>query len=91
MTTPDSSPEGMIFPCEVDVKVFVRSGDELEQEVRELIGNLIPASKILEIRNRKSSQGKYQALSCNILAQSKEEIDQVFIALGKHPKILMVL
>lgn len=84
-------PEGMVFPCEVEVKVFGKSAAGFEQLVKAVIESVVPASQLLQIRSRQSSKGKYQSLSCRVCANSKPEIDAVFMSLNAHPDVVMVI
>ncbi len=81
----------MVFPCEVDIKVFVRTADQMEDKIRQLLEQYLAVSQIKSIRLRRSSKGKYQSLSCKVFAESRNEIDCVFGAVGKHPDVIMIL
>ena len=81
----------MTFPCEVDVKVFVRAGDHLEHDMRQLIEQHIAADRLLEVRVRTSKRGNYHSLSCKVHALNRQEMDNLYQALSRHPEIIMVL
>ena len=81
----------MTFPCDVDIKIFVRTADQMEDPIRQLLGQYLAASQIKSIRQRNSSKGKYQSLSCKVTVESKNEIDRVFRAIGSHPDVIMLL
>jgi putative lipoic acid-binding regulatory protein len=81
----------MAFPCEVDIKVFVRADKKLEQQVHALLLSHLDAEQVLSIRLRESRRGKYHALSCRVRAMSRMELDDVYRSLTKHPDIVMVI
>lgn len=81
----------MTFPCHVDIKVFARAEDRLEERVRDVLRLHLTPAQILSIRVKQSAKGNYHSLSCKVDAQSKSELDKVFLSLTDHPDILMVI
>ncbi len=90
-----SSPSGngalLTFPCEIDIKIFVRAGDNAEQQVHALLMVHLEPEQVLDIRLRESRKGNYQALSCRVRALSREQLDEVYRVLTGHADILMVI
>ena len=83
--------ELMTFPCEVDIKVFVRAAKKLEQQVHALLLVHLEPAQVISVNRRESRNGNYHALSCRVSAESREQLDDVYRTLTGHPDILMVI
>ena len=79
------------FPCEVDIKVFVRASVNLDQRLHALLLQHLAPDQVLGIRRRESRKGNYHALSCLVVARERKELDRVYSELSSHPDILMVI
>ncbi len=79
------------FPCEVDIKVFVRASENLDRRLHALLLQHLAPDQVLGIRRRESRKGNYHALSCLVVAREREELDRVYSVLSGHPDILMVI
>jgi len=88
---PPEDGELLEFPCELDIKVFVRATQDLEQHVHALLLQHLQPEQVIGIRRRVSRKGNYHALSCQVRANSRDELDGVYRTLSEHPDILMVL
>ncbi len=79
------------FPCEFPIKVFGKSNVALDEIVaqiaREHCGDLLENA----ISQRASKQGNYNAVTVNVYVKSREQLDNLYIALSGHPNIKMVL
>ena len=89
--TTQPRPEGMQFPCIIDVKVFLISRDNNLELVRDVLLSNLSDEDLLDINTRESSKGKYQSYSCKINAREKQQIDELFIKLSNHPEVVMVI
>ncbi|MBX2868590.1 MAG: DUF493 domain-containing protein [Acidiferrobacterales bacterium] len=87
----NSQQEAMTFPCELDIKVFSKSEVNLQDKIHAMLQVNLPDAQILAVSGKSSSQGKYRSLSCKVIAESREQIDQVYRDLGKHPDVIMLL
>lgn len=86
-----AKPQGMVFPCDIDIKVFGRANVTLENSVQALLKQYLAPEQIISIRARQSSKGNYQSLSCKVQVNSKQHGDQIFIALNASADVVMVL
>ena len=84
-------PEGMQFPCIIDVKVFLKSEVNNLELVRDVLLLSLADECLIDISTRESSKGKYQAYSCKINARDKQQIDELFVKLSSHPEVVMVI
>ena len=87
----DEVPAGMTFPCRVDVKVFGRADDTLKSKIETVLKQHLSNDQVGSIRSKESTKGNYQSFRCEVQVSSKEQIDQVFIALNAHPDVVLVL
>jgi len=81
----------LTFPCEFPIKVFGKSNVALDEIVaqiaREQCGDLLENA----ISQRASSKGNYNAITVNVYVKSREQLDNLYIALNSHPNVKMVL
>ena len=84
-------PEGMQFPCIIDVKVFLKFRQNNLELVRDVLLSSLPDEDLLAISTRESSKGKYQSYSCKINAREKQQMDELFVKLSSHPEVVMVI
>ncbi len=89
--SPPEEGEVLEFPCELDIKVFVRAEGDLEQQIHALLLQHLEPEQVLGIRRKVSRKGNYHSLSCQVRANSRNELDRVYRALSGNPDILMVL
>ena len=85
----DQSP--LHFPCEYVIKIFGVASDEFEVKALTIIRSHVPDLREDAIRNRKSKDGKYMALSITVTAKSREQLDSIYQDLTASPYILMAL
>jgi putative lipoic acid-binding regulatory protein len=82
---------GMVFPCSIKVKIFVKNHSEEEKAMRQFVAGQLEAHHFLGWSTRESSGGKYLAISANVDAQSREHIDAFYQALTDHERVIMLL
>jgi hypothetical protein len=82
----------MEFPCNFPIKVVGRAGDEFRAQICNIAQKhdqeFVPEQH-LQIKD--SSQGKYQSLTLNIKALSKEQINAVYQDLKACESVLWAL
>lgn len=81
----------LTFPCEFPIKVMGLSDPNFERTitsaVREIVADFDPQTAKVEY----SKTRKYTALTVTIHAQSKEQLDSVYLMLTSHPMVKVVL
>ncbi len=82
---------GLVFPCSIKVKIFVKDHSEDEEVIRQFVAEQLESHHLLGWSSRTSSGGKYLAISANVDAQSREHIDAFYRALTDHECVIMVL
>ena len=69
------------FPCEFPVKAMGKTCDELEIAVIEIMNRHVPDLGEGAIKMRPSSKGTYTAITVTIQAQSKDQLDAIYMEL----------
>jgi len=69
------------FPCEFPVKAMGRACPELEMAVIEIMHRHVPDLGEGAVKMRPSSKGNYIAITVMIQAQSREQLDAIYMDL----------
>lgn len=69
------------FPCEFPVKAMGKTCPELEIAVIEIMNRHVPDLGEGAVKMRPSSKGTYTAITVIIQAQSKKQLDSIYIEL----------
>lgn len=86
----DAAP-GLVFPCAINVKIFVKNHSDEEKFLREFVEEQLEAHHLLGWSSRESSGGKYLAISAKVDAQNREHIDAFYQALTDHERVIMLI
>ena len=87
MTVEKDKSEAVIeYPCLWPYKVIGRDEGKVRQAIIALTGDDVAVS-----RSNTSSGGKYLSLSFEIMVLNEEERNAIYLALKKHPDIMIVL
>lgn len=79
------------FPCIFPLKVMGLKHPEFKMMIAEVVKSHAPDFDAKTITTRDSAGGKYEALAVTINAQSREQLDGLYMALTKHPMVKVVL
>jgi uncharacterized protein len=79
------------FPCDFPIKVMGKAEPGFEALVVELIGR--HASDITEtaVNSRSSKGGKWVSITVTLRAESKAQLDAIYLDLSAHEKVVMAL
>lgn len=69
------------FPCEFPIKAMGRTCPELEIAVVEIMNRHVPDLGEGSVKMRPSSKGTYTAITVTIQAQSKDQLDSIYMEL----------
>ena len=69
------------FPCEFPIKAMGKTCAELEIAVIEIMNRHVPDLGEGAVRMRPSSKGTYTAITVIIQAQSKDQLDAIYMEL----------
>ena len=79
------------FPCLFPLKVMGLAGPDFDILVVEIVRRHVPDLDDHAVRAKPSRQGKYTALTITLQAESKAQLDALYMELCAHQRILMVL
>ena len=91
MTTPKLE-ELLTFPCRFSIKIMGLNVTELITEVIAIISaNAKDFNPEQDIATKLSSKGNYLSVTAIINAESKAQLDTIYLALNKHPLVKITL
>lgn len=79
------------FPCDYPVKAMGYSNAEFENIVTNILGKHVPKNMQKNLRTKLSNNGKYISVTISITAQSRKQLDAIYIELTEHPDVLYAL
>ncbi len=79
------------FPCAFPLKAFGRNSDDFEALVLEIVRRHVPDLDDSTVSSHVSSGSNYRAVTATFMAQSREQLDALYLDLTRHEQILMVL
>lgn len=79
------------FPCEFPIKAMGRSESDFDALVVEIVRKHCPDLLEGAVKSRLSKEGKYVSVTVTIQAQSRVQLDRIYMDLSAHEKILMAL
>ncbi len=83
--------EGLVFPCEFNIKIFGLASKEFQPMVIALIRKHLPNLSESALQQRASTDGKYLALTVALHVNSREQLDNIYRELTSDPHVLMAL
>jgi uncharacterized protein len=88
----DAAPESLLrFPMDFPIKVMGVNDLEFEPQIVEVVRAHAPDLDLTTLEVRQSSSGKYLSLTLTIRAQSRVQLDTIYLALTSHPLVKVVL
>ncbi len=79
------------FPCEFPIKIIGVHGPGFEEEITSILLRHVPDLLPENVIHRSSSGGKYLSVSAVFIAQTREQVDKLYIELTGNPKVKFVL
>ena len=87
----ESSESLLEFPCEFAIKALGKSGEDLTDLVTGLIRKYAPEVAPQDVSSKSSSGGRYTSVTVTITARDRAQVDNIYLALNEHPRIVMTL
>ncbi len=86
-------PEGGLleFPCTLTIKAMGRAAPDFDAHVAALVRQQIPQLGEGALRTRPSKGGNYLAVSIEVTAESREQLDAIYQLLSADDRVLMAL
>ena len=79
------------FPCRFPIKVMGRDTPEFRPDVLAVITAHAGEIPTGDVRMQPSSKGSFVSLTVTITAESRQQLDEVYLALQDDEKVMMVL
>ena len=79
------------FPCRFEIKAMGRQSPEFEGQISAIVNRHLSGALILDTCARCSRQGRYVSVTCVIHAESREQLDAIYLDLNSEPGVLMTL
>ena len=80
----------IVFPCHFPIKA-IGSGKDLDLIVCEIVRRHAPDFGEGAVKTRSSRNGNYVAVTVTITAESREQLDNIYLELTAHERITMAL
>ena len=81
----------MQFPCQFPIKVMGMASDDFDTMVVEIIKKHVTKLSKDAVKSRLSQEGNYVAVTVTIEAESRQQLDNIYLDLTEHKNVLMAL
>ena len=81
----------MEFPCLFPIKVMGLAEEDFDLLVANIVRKHAPDLSEGAIKSRLSQEGKYISITVTVEAESKQQLDNIYLELTAHEKVLMAL
>jgi hypothetical protein len=79
------------FPCDFPIKVMGKATTDFNSLIIEIIRRHCPDLVESAVTIKTSRHGKYLSLTATIIARSQTQLDDLYIELSRHERVMMVL
>lgn len=79
------------FPVDFPIKVVGRQTDDFVAQIADAVRVHIPGFDPADLSLRSSAQGSWLSVTIPVRAESREQLETLYLALGEHPLVHMVL
>jgi putative lipoic acid-binding regulatory protein len=79
------------FPCDFSIKAMGRAEPGFDALVAEIVRRHAPDLHEGSVRTRNSRGGKWVSVTVTLRAQSKHQLDAIYLDLTAHEKVVMAL
>ncbi|MCU7881543.1 MAG: DUF493 domain-containing protein [Candidatus Thiodiazotropha sp. (ex Lucinoma aequizonata)] len=79
------------FPCDFQIKVIGKAEPGFKAMILKLVSR--HTSEVLEtaVNSRLSKEGKWLSITINLRAESKDQLNAIYLDLSAHEKVIMAL
>jgi uncharacterized protein len=81
----------MSFPCQFPIKAMGIAEDGFDILVVGLVRKHVPDLSEGAIKSRLSQEGKYISITVTVEAESRQQLDNIYLELTGHEKVLWAL
>ena len=79
------------FPCDFPIKIMGKAEDTFAEVMLSIVTKHAPDFDTTRMELRASSGGNYLSITCTIVAQSKPQLDAIYMDLTAHPMVKVAL
>lgn len=79
------------YPSLFPIKVMGLHGDDFVHQITQVARQFDPFFDAATVELRPSSTGKYLGVTITVTATSREQLDNLYMALTQHPAVKVVL
>lgn len=79
------------FPCDFPIKVMGLTRKDFARTIASAVREIVPDFDEKSITQSRSKTGKYTALTLNIHATSRAQLDSIYMMLTNHPMVKVAL
>ena len=94
MNQPENDPEQespLKFPCTFPIKVMGKAADDFDLLVFEIIKRHVDDVHEGAVKTRDSRNGNFVSVTVTIQARSRQQLDNIYMDLTAHERVLMAL
>ncbi len=81
----------MKFPCEFPIKVMGAAEENFDMLVVNIVRKHAPDLTEGAVKSRKSKEGRFISITVTVQAESRQQLDNIYMDLTAHEKVLMAL
>lgn len=81
----------MEFPCQFPIKIMGLAEDGFDILVVGIVRKHAPDLSEGAVKSRLSQAGKYISITVTVEAESKQQLDNIYLELTAHEKVIMAL
>ena len=81
----------MTFPCSFPIKLMGRETDEFRQTARELVEKHTAPLDDDAIESALSRNGRFVSVTITVIAESREQLDNIYRDATAHDDVIMAL
>ncbi len=79
------------FPCQFPIKAMGLADDDFDALVVGIVRQHVDDINEGAVKTRASSNGKYMSVTVTFTAHSKAQVDNIYLALTGHDRVMTVL
>lgn len=91
MSTDNNHESAIEYPCDFPIKAMGHARGNFELTVFEIVRRHAPDLTDDDVKSRFSSNGKYLSVTVSVRAQSKQQLDAIYMDLTACEHVLMAL
>ena len=90
-STAKTAEAALEFPCRFPIKAMGKASDDFDSLIVEIVRRHAPDFSDTAIQTRHSSNGRYVSVTVTIQAKSRRQLDNIYLDLTAHDRVLVAL